>query len=67
MAANLNSPRRIAARRKLNYEEIVKETCEDRQQHSFHAPSTKLKRSTRIHTLLRTPMSVLHGERLATQ
>lgn len=30
IAANLNSPRRIAARRKLDYGEVIRETCEDR-------------------------------------
>lgn len=30
IAANLNSPRRIAARRKLDYDEVIRETCEDR-------------------------------------
>jgi capsid protein len=30
IAANLNSPRRVAARRKLDYDVIISETCADR-------------------------------------
>lgn len=37
IAANLNSPRRIAARRKLEYSEVIKETCEDRAELILHA------------------------------